>query len=104
VRSPISSSGATSTRRATRSSTLPIAPIVARALSEGLIDAALDEYAQAHGDWSRLAREVRIRRFGLAAPGDWAQKTKQARFLQYRGFSTDHIRSALGRDALGEAD
>ncbi len=73
-------------------------------LSEGLIDAALDEYAREHGEWGRLAREVRIRRFGLAAPGDWAQKTKQARFLQYRGFSTDHIRSALGQDALGEAD
>ena len=78
--------------------------LLERGLSEGLIDAALDEYAQAHGDWSRLAREVRIRRFGLDSPGDWAQKTKQARFLQYRGFSTDHIRSALGQDALGEAD
>lgn len=73
-------------------------------LSDGLIDAALDEYAQEHGDWGRLAREVRIRRFGLAEPAGWAQKAKQARFLQYRGFSTDHIRSALGQDVLGEAD
>jgi len=73
-------------------------------LSEDLIDAALGEYAQEHGDWSRLAREVRIRRFGLAEPEGWAQKTKQARFLQYRGFSTDHIRCALGQDVLGEAD
>ena len=73
-------------------------------LSEALIDGALDQYAQEHGDWGRLAREVRIRRFGLAQPLSWAQKSKQARFLQYRGFSTDHIRSALGQDVLGEAD
>jgi len=73
-------------------------------LSEELIDSALDEYAQEHGNWGRLAREVRIRRFGLAEPAGFAQKAKQARFLQYRGFSTDHIRSALGQDVLGEAD
>ena len=73
-------------------------------LPEGLIDAALEAYAEQHGDWARLAREVRIRRFGLGQPTDWAQKAKQARFLQYRGFSTDHIRSALGQDVLGEAD
>jgi regulatory protein len=73
-------------------------------LSDSLIDAALDGYAQDNGGWGRLAREVRIRRFGLAQPINWAQKAKQARFLQYRGFSTDHIRSALGQDVLGEAD
>ena len=73
-------------------------------LSEGLIDPALENYAEEHGGWGRLVREVRIRRFGLAEPESWAQKVKQARFLQYRGFSTDHIRSALGQDALGEAD
>ena len=73
-------------------------------LSEGGIDAALEQYAQEHGDWGRLAREVRIRRFGLSEPANFAQKAKQARFLQYRGFSTDHIRSALGQEVLGEAD
>lgn len=78
--------------------------LLERGLSDGLIEAALDEYAQQHGDWGRLAREVRIRRFGLAEPSGWPQKAKQARFLQYRGFSTDHIRSALGQDVLGEAD
>jgi regulatory protein len=60
----------------------------------GLIDDAL-----AGGpDWARLAREVRIRKFGLSTPGNWQEKGKQARFLQYRGFSNDHIRSALGPD------
>ena len=49
-------------------------------------------------DWRQKAREVRIRRFGLAEPDSWAQKAKQGRFLQYRGFSSDHIRAALGPD------
>jgi regulatory protein len=53
-------------------------------------------------DWAALAREVRIRRFGLTPPQTWAEKAKQGRFLQYRGFSSDHIRSALGPDFESE--
>jgi regulatory protein len=53
-------------------------------------------------DWAALAREVRIRRFGLKPPESWAEKAKQGRFLQYRGFSSDHIRSALGPDFESE--
>jgi regulatory protein len=49
-------------------------------------------------DWHRRARELRIRRFGLESPTGWADKARQARFLQYRGFSNDHIRSALGSE------
>jgi regulatory protein len=59
-----------------------------------IIDAAL-----AGGpDWRALAGEVRQRKFGPEPPADWTQKARQARFLQYRGFSSDHIRSALGAD------
>ncbi len=53
-------------------------------------------------DWAALAREVRSRRFGLTPPESWAEKAKQGRFLQYRGFSSDHIRSALGPDFESE--
>ncbi len=59
-----------------------------------LIDAAL----AAVGDWAGIARQVRRRRFGAKAPASWAEKGRQARFLQYRGFTNDHIRSALGPD------
>ena len=59
-----------------------------------LIDAAL-----AGGpDWKALALEVRNRKFGPEPPADWPEKARQARFLQYRGFSSDHIRLALGAD------
>jgi regulatory protein len=49
-------------------------------------------------DWLSLARDVRARKFGPEEPASWAEKTRQARFLQYRGFSSDHIRFALGPD------
>jgi regulatory protein len=58
------------------------------------IDAALGVVS----DWAEIARQVRRRRFGAKPPATWPEKGRQARFLQYRGFSNDHIRSALGPD------
>jgi regulatory protein len=49
-------------------------------------------------DWRALAREVRSRKFGPETPSEWLEKARQARFLQSRGFSSDHIHSALGAD------
>jgi regulatory protein len=49
-------------------------------------------------DWNHAAREARRRKFGLAPPADYRERAKQARFLQYRGFSSDQIRAALGPD------
>jgi regulatory protein len=49
-------------------------------------------------DWRELARAIRIRKFGAEPPEEWTEKTRQARFLQYRGFSSDHIRAATGAD------
>jgi regulatory protein len=70
------------------------ADLSARGVAQVHIEAAL----AAGPDWSAQAREVRKRRFGAIAPESWAEKAKQGRFLQYRGFSSDHIRSALGPD------
>jgi len=64
----------------------------------GVAGVLIDEALATVPDWAAVAREVRRRRFGAAAPADWAAKGRQARFLQYRGFSNDHIRSALGAD------
>ena len=49
-------------------------------------------------DWAALARKVRATRFGAEPPTAWREKAQQSRFLHYRGFSADHIRSALGPD------
>jgi regulatory protein len=49
-------------------------------------------------DWRTLAGEVCRRKFGPEPPADGSEKARQMRFLQYRGFSSDHIRSALDAD------
>jgi regulatory protein len=78
---------------------------IERDLRQRGLDAALTEAAlTAVEDWAQRARELRIRRFGLAEPTGWPAKAKQARFLQYRGFSNDHIRSALGSEVMADLD
>jgi regulatory protein len=76
---------------------------IARDLAQrGVAAQHIDTALAAGTDWTALAREVRIRRFGLKIPESWPEKAKQGRFLQYRGFSSDHIRSALGPDFESE--
>jgi regulatory protein len=58
-----------------------------------VVDQALDT---AETDWVAAAREARRRKFGAAPPADFRERAKQARFLQYRGFSSAQIRAALG--------
>jgi regulatory protein len=72
---------------------------IRRELDQLGVDSTLIEAAlESAGDWRALARSVRTRRFGSKLPASWPDKARQARFLQYRGFSSDHIRSALGSD------
>ncbi len=61
---------------------------------EGLIEAAL----QAGADWAALARKVCSGKFGIAPASSWRDQARRMRFLQYRGFSADHIRAATGTD------
>jgi len=71
------------------------ADLRARGLAPELIETAL----AAGLDWQALAAAARVRRFGRPAPADYRDKARQARFLQYRGFSADHIRAATGADS-----
>ena len=63
-------------------------------LESELIERCLDE----NPDWVERARSVRQKKFGKSLPADYAGKAKQARFLQYRGFTGAQIRQALGTD------
>ncbi|MEO8309034.1 MAG: regulatory protein RecX [Pseudomonadota bacterium] len=65
--------------------------LVEAGVPESLISAAMD----AGPDWRALAAEVRQRKFGSVLPKTWPQRARQMRFLQYRGFSNDHIGSSL---------
>lgn len=63
-----------------------------RGVADGPIRDAL---ALAGFDWVALAAEARAKRFGMVRPKDFKERARQARFLQYRGFTTDQINAAL---------
>lgn len=41
-------------------------------------------------DWRAIAIEVLTKKFGAPHAGDLKEKARRARFMQYRGFSTEH--------------
>ncbi len=55
-------------------------------------DAALEAAAI---DWTDSARRVREKRFGADVPEDFAERARQSRFLDYRGFGGSEIAAAL---------
>jgi regulatory protein len=63
----------------------------------GLTRSAIDEAVKGEDapDFLALARAARARKFGPEIPKDRKERARQARFLQYRGFSNDHIRAVL---------
>jgi regulatory protein len=42
-------------------------------------------------DWDKLLERQRIKKYGQEIPTDYAEKMKQARFLQNRGFSPESV-------------
>lgn len=70
-----------------------------RGVDENTVSAGL---ANAECDWTALAMAARVKRFGAAAPTDFPERAKQAKFLQYRGFEADQIRAALAM--AGDSD
>jgi regulatory protein len=63
-----------------------------RGIRQSTVDTAFDV---ADPDWHALAREIRTKKFGGGLPVDFKEKSRQMRFLQYRGFEPDHIQSAF---------
>jgi regulatory protein len=45
--------------------------------------------------WLEQAAQVRSKRFGPEAAEDYKERARQARFLQYRGFTSDQTRQVL---------
>lgn len=68
-----------------------------RGVNEKIVSIYLD-----FGDpqWFDRALTVRSKRFGQKKPKEFKERARQARFLQYRGFTTDQAQQALGGDAV----
>jgi len=66
---------------------------IAQELKEkGVTSALVEEYLDKKDDWQNIAKEVREKRFGASIPKDYKDKTRQLRFMQYRGFSQEQLR------------
>src|SRR5437588_3786026 len=72
--------------------------IAAELRRHGVPDALVDAALAGGPDWRALASRARRAKFGGQPPASWTDKARQARFLRYRGFSSDHIRAATGAD------
>jgi len=66
-----------------------------RGVADDLIRMQLDE---AGIDWKTVAADVRRKKFGAMMPAEYKDKARQMRFLEYRGFTGDQIRAAVGDD------
>ncbi len=63
-----------------------------RGVDRDLIDTEIDKYTDS---WSAHAARAREKKFGAGVPQEWAEKVRQARFLQARGFLPQHIHEIL---------
>ena len=61
-------------------------------LPEELIEMYLDERDVI---WDDFALQVKLKKFGDEPPEDFQHKMKQAKFLEYRGFTHEQIASVL---------
>ncbi len=71
---------------------------------KGLAGPMVEECLAAYAEWIARLREARRKKFGASVPADHAESQRQARFLNYRGFTGAQIRTALGFDVEPDAD
>ena len=59
---------------------------------KGITDVLADEFLEPLSDrWDQLMMQQRVRKYGETIPADYAERMKQARFLQNRGFSPESV-------------
>ena len=63
-----------------------------RGVGEADVDTALQELDT---DWYSLAAEVLLRKFGHVDAGDFKEKARRVRFMQYRGFTAEQYQKLI---------
>jgi regulatory protein len=59
---------------------------------KGIADLLANEFLELLSDrWDQLMVQQRVRKYGEAIPAGYAERMKQARFLQNRGFSPESV-------------
>ncbi|MCH9670548.1 MAG: recombination regulator RecX [Gammaproteobacteria bacterium] len=68
----------------------------------GVASSLIDSVVQASDiAWADEAVSTRARKFGDVLPEGIEERARQSRFLARRGFSAEHVRTALRRDIRG---
>lgn len=63
---------------------------------KGVDEDAIAQWIDVNGrEWLEELRQVRRKKFGAGLPKSFNERARQARFLQYRGFTTDQIQQVL---------
>jgi regulatory protein len=70
----------------------------------GLQGILVEECLDAFPDWIAQLRSARHKKFGAKLADSLADRQRQARFLNYRGFTSAQIRTALGFDMDLDSD
>lgn len=66
---------------------------------KGVSDAMIEAFLNQHnGLWPESALAVRVKKYGSERPSDLKETARQTRFLQSRGFSSEHIRYAMNHN------
>jgi regulatory protein len=66
-----------------------------KGIARSVIERWLDPRSR---DWLDDLRRVKKKKFGGKQPASLAERARQTRFLQYRGFTHEQIREILGSD------
>ena len=68
-------------------------------LEKGVAEELVNQWLDISGRvWIEQIRRVKQKKFGDALPVNFAERARQARFLQYRGFTLDQIQRVLNAD------
>ncbi len=71
---------------------------------KGVTDVLADEFLEPLSDlWDQLMMQQRVRKYGETIPAGYADRMKQARFLQNRGFSPEAVMRLFRKRVLTEA-
>ena len=63
-----------------------------RGIAAELVSRSIEAFAE---QWWQRVREVREKKFGPQQPGDFKERSRQMRFLQQRGFTSEQISAAF---------
>lgn len=69
----------------------------------GIEDSLISDFLNTEEpEWLDKGQQVRCKKFGTDLPDTPQERAKQSRFLQYRGFSSEHVRRVLNDDIFDE--